>query len=277
MASTGRQDLARISLDQLTVVGVSPTELVDIAADAGYDAISPFAGGSDRVPAHRLAIGDSLTAAMVARLRERGIGVSNLDGLVIKRRMDWDEYARLLDVAVHIGAARGASVVFDTDRARATDSFCRMAEMAADRDLGLVVEFCRLTAVGSLADAVSFVESAGRSAGVLVDLMHLIHSGETPADIARYDPALIMAAQLCDSRIAVGDEDYMRDAFVQREVPGEGELPVVDFLKALPAHAAIGIEVPLQSMAARGVSHLDRARLLIDRCRALLAEAREAA
>ena len=35
-----------ISLENLRVAGVSPTELVDVAADTGYDAISPFAGGS---------------------------------------------------------------------------------------------------------------------------------------------------------------------------------------------------------------------------------------
>lgn len=267
-----------VSLDQLTVAGVSPVELVDIAADAGYDAISPFTGGSPLVSAHRLTVGDGPTEVMIARLRERGIGVSNLDGLVVKPRMDWDEIARLLDVAVHIGARRGASVVFDRNRARATDSFRRLAAMAADRGLGLVVEFSRLTAVGSLADAVRFVGLANHPAGVLVDLMHLVHAGETPADIARHDPALIVAAQFCDSRATLTDEDYMHDAFHQRAVPGDGELPVLDFLKALPAHAAIGIEVPLRSLAERGVSHLDRARLLLDRSRTLIARAaREAA
>lgn len=262
-----------ISLDQLTVVGVSPVELVDIAADAGYDAISTFASSSDSAGAYRLAIGDERTEAMIARRRERGIVVSNLEGLVVKPRMDWDEYARLIDVGAHIGARNGATVILDKDRARATDSFCRLAELAANGGLGLVLEFCRLTEVGSLADAVRFVGLASHPVGVQVDLMHLVLAGETPADIARHDPALIVTAQFCDSRATLTDEEYMHDAFYQREVPGDGELPVLDFLRALPAHTAIGLEVPLQSMAGRGVSHLERARLLSDRTRALLAEA----
>ncbi len=262
-----------ISLDHLTVVGVSPTELVDVAADAGFDAISPFTGGSPRAQAHRLTVGDGPTEAMITRLRERGVVVSNLDGLVVKPRMDWDEYARLVDLGVHIGARRGVTLIFDTEPARATDSFCRLAEVAANGGLGLVLEFGRLTEVRSLADAVKFVGLASHPAGVQVDLMHLIMAGETPADIARHDPALIMSAQLCDGRAVMTDEDYMHAAFFQREVPGDGELPVVEFLKALPDHTVIGLEVPLKSLAEQGMSHLERARLLMQRTRALLAEA----
>ncbi len=262
-----------ISLDHLTVVGVSPVEFVDIAADAGYDAISPFAGGSPRAPAHRLTVGDGPTEAMVARLRERGIAVNNLDGLVITSRIDWDEYARLIDLGVHIGAKRGVTLIFDRDTARATDNFCRLAEMAANGGLGLVLEFGRLTEVRSLAAAVRFVALAGHPVSVLVDLMHLIQAGETPADIARHDPAVITAAQFCDSRAALDDDEYMHDSFYQRMVPGDGELPVVEFLRALPAHTAIGLEVPLKSLQESGVSHFERARLLLERTRALLAEA----
>lgn len=262
-----------ISLDQLTVVGVSPAELVDIAADAGYDAISPFAGGSDGGGAYRLTVGDERTGALIARKRERGIAVNNLDGLVVKPRMDWDDYARLIDLGTRIGARRGVTVILDRNRARATDSFCRLAELAAEGGLGLVLEFCPLTAVGSLAEAAAFVGLASHPVGVLVDLMHLIQAGETPGDIARHDPALIAGAQLCDSRATLTEEEYMHDAFHQREVPGEGELPVVAFLQALPDHAPIGLEVPLKSLAERGMSHLDRARMLLERSRALLAEA----
>ena len=262
-----------ISLDQLTVVGVSPAEMVDIAADAGYDAISPFAGSSDADGAYRLAVGDHRTQAMITRRRERGIAVNSLDGLAVKPRMDWDDYARLIDLGVHIGARRGVTVILDKDPARAADNFCRLAEKAADGGLGLALEFCRLTEIGSLAKAVEFVGLASHPVGVLIDLMHLILAGETPADIARYDPALIVAAQLCDSRATLTDEAYMHDAFYQREIPGDGELPVVAFLKALPDHAAIGLEVPLKSLTDQGMSPLDRARLLLERTKALLVEA----
>ena len=262
-----------ISLDHLSVVGVSPTELVDVAADAGFDAISPFSGGSARAQAHRLTIGDGPTVSMITRLRERRVVVNNLDGLVIKPRMDWDEYARLIELGVHIGARRGVPLILDTDRARATDGFCRLAEMAANGGFGLVLEFGRLTEIRSLADAVRFVGLASHPVGVLVDLLHLMQAGETPADIARHDPALIMASQFCDGHAVMTDEEYMHAAFFQREIPGDGELPVVEFLRALPEHTAIGLEVPLRTLAEQGMSHLDRARLLMQRTRTLLAEA----
>lgn len=262
-----------LSLDNLSVVGVSPSEFVDVAADAGFDAISPFAGGSKRVDAHRLAIGDEATETMIRRLKARGLIVNALDGMVVKPRMDWDEYARLIETGLHIGAQRGITLIFDMDRARAEDSFCRLSEMCANAGFPLAMEFGRLTGTPSLAAAAAFVSLSDHPVGLLIDLLHLIQGGETPADIARVDPALIVAAQLCDGSALLDDERYMYEALHERSLPGDGELPVVAFLKALPPHAAIGLEVPMTSLVEGGVSHRERARLLHDRARALLMEA----
>ncbi len=262
-----------VSLDHLTVIGVSPTELVDIAADAGYDAISPVVGGPGVLASHRLAVGDPETEAMVVRLRERGIRVNNLDGLIITPNMGWDDYARLIELALHIGAERGVTLIFDRDANRAADSFARAAEMARLAGLGLVIEFTELSEVKSLAHAAEYIARSGEKVGVVVDLLHLAQSGEGPADIARQDPSLYLCAQICDGPAHPTMEEYEHNALFNRQVPGDGELPVVEFLAALPANAPVGIETPLKALAELGMSHLDRARLLRERVGTLLAEA----
>jgi sugar phosphate isomerase/epimerase len=261
-----------ISLDQLTVVGVSPTELVDVAADAGYDAISPVAGGDPAFPAHKLAVGDAATKAMIERLAARGLSVNNLDGFTLTAEPDWDSYARMIELGLYIGARRGVAFLYDPDASRAQHNLFHLSEMAAGAGLELVLEFSAMSPVGSLAHAVDYVRGAPAPIGLVVDLMHLSYAGETPADVARCDPALISCAQLNDGRADLSFEEYLHDAMQQRQVPGDGELPVRDFLKALSADTPIGVEVPLKDLSDRGVSHLDRAKLLLERTRALLAE-----
>ncbi len=177
-----------ISLDQLTVGGESPTELVDIAADAGYDAISPVVGGDPAFPAHGLAVGDAETKAMNERLAARGVSVNNLDGLTLTADPDWDVYAGMIELGLYIGARRGVVFLYDPDAARAQGNLFHLAEMASAAGLDLALEFSAMAPVGSLAHAVDYIRDAPAPIGVVVDLMHLSYAGETPADIAGLQP-----------------------------------------------------------------------------------------
>ncbi len=262
-----------ISLDQLTVIGVSPTEFVDIAADAGYDAVSPVVGGPGVLASHRLAVSDPETEAMVVRLRDRGVAVNNLDGLIITPGMDWDAYAGLIELALHLGAQRGVTLIFDPDASRAADSFARAAEMARRAGLPLVMEFTEISAIKSLAEAADYIARSGERVGIVVDLLHLTKAGEGPQDVARVDPSLFLCAQVCDGAARLTPDAYEDACMFERQVPGEGEFPVVEFLAALPRDAPIGVETPLRTLAARGMSHLDRARMLRGRVQELLVRA----
>ena len=262
-----------ISLDQLTVIGVSPTQFVDIAADAGYDAVSPFVGGPGVLASHRLAVGDPETEAMVVRLRDRGLTVNNLDGLMITPGMDWNAYAGLIELALHIGAKRGVTLIFDPDGSRAADSFARATEMARRAGLPLAMEFTEISEIKSLAQAADYIARSGERVGILVDLLHLSKAGEGPQDVAGLDPSLFVCAQVCDGAAPSTLDAYQDACMFERQVPGEGEFPVVEFLAALPKDAPIGVEIPLRTLAAQGVSHLDRARMLRGRVQQLLVQA----
>ncbi|MGO9181457.1 MAG: hypothetical protein ACLQAX_00200, partial [Mycobacterium sp.] len=50
-------------------------------------------------------------------------------------------------------------------------------------------------------------------------------------------------------------------------VPGEGELPLLEILSALPRDVVIEIEVPRRSLALAGVSPIDRLRPCVEAAR----------
>lgn len=263
-----------LSLDQLSLVDAPPVAFVDIAADVGFDAISPLAGGGEGpFPLHRLAIGDPATEAMKRRLAARGLVVNNLDGLVVMPEMDWGDFRRMVDVACHLGARHGVTLILDPEPERAAESFARVREIADAAGLPMLLEFTAISSVPSLAGAIDYLDRAGASLGIVIDILHLSYAGETATDVARLDPTRIGSAQICDAPATMTLADYRYRCMLERASPGDGELPVVEFLAALPANVSIGVEAPLKGLADRGVPPLERARLLHDRARAVLAMA----
>jgi len=103
-----------------------------------------------------------------------------------------------------------------------------------------------------------------------IDSLHLARCGETPADVAPLDPTLIGAAQICDGPLLhPGQDAYRYEALFERGIPGEGELPLLDFLKSIPSDVLVSPEVPLQALRASGVSIQECARRAVEGTRRL--------
>jgi sugar phosphate isomerase/epimerase len=78
---------------------------------------------------------------------------------------------------------------------------------------------------------------------LLLDAMHVYRSGATTADVAALDPAMVAYVQLCDVPMPPQTADYGEEARHERRCPGEGDLPLAEFLGALPPEVTIGLEV----------------------------------
>ena len=79
---------------------------------------------------------------------------------------------------------------------------------------------------------------------LLIDTMHFMRSGSRVEDLASLDPDLIGYVQLSDVPLVATNPDYMDEAMFGRLPPGEGELPLLDILRALPSDRVISLEVP---------------------------------
>lgn len=130
---------------------------------------------------------------------------------------------------------------YDPDEDRLADTFAEVCEAAAERGIRPRLEFMTYSAVKTVHDAARIVERAQHpGAAVLVDALHLRRSGGSPADLAAVPPSRLPYAQLCDGPLEPvwPDESQARtESRTGRLLPGDGELPLPELVKALPAGA----------------------------------------
>ena len=265
-----------ISLDQLTVLDARPAELVEIAARAGYDAVSTIMNGIPEVRVISLRAGDPDTLALHRRIKDTGVFINVADGFPISPQVPMEQLRAGVTLMAELGARKIVTLNFDPDANRALDSFWTLREYCSAAGLPLLIEFTPISQIASLHDALAFRAAAGgEGIQVLVDLLHLNQSGGAQAEVAALEPGLMGGAQLCDGPVKASMAAYRYSSIHERGIPGEGELPARAFLDALPHDRVFGIEVPLHGWALAGASALDRATLLINATRALLGEQAE--
>jgi sugar phosphate isomerase/epimerase len=236
------------SLAPLSVLEVGPPALIDLAADAGFHRVgirlcSPMAGG----PEWPLEAGSAELRETLARMKARGVGIFDIEVVVLAEETDVRRYLPAFESAAALGARRACVNVDDPDRARTMDRFGALCDLAAPFGLALDIEFMIWRPIGRLEDAVAIVEGAGRANGkVLIDALHLDRSGATPASVAALDPSLIGSVQICDAaRQRPEPSAIIDEARRGRLAPGDGDLPLEALLDALPADVPLSAEVPL--------------------------------
>src|SRR5690606_12659160 len=69
---------------------------------------------------------------------------------------------------------------------------------------------------------------------LLIDTMHFFRLGNTVAEFAALDPALVGYVQLADAPWEARFETYMEEAMYERMAPGDGELPLAELLRHTP-------------------------------------------
>ena len=247
------------------VLGGTPAENIDAAAAAGFGAVGlricarrpgePYVG--DPI------LGDADAARTLRdRAAARGIRVSNVSAYQFYPDVGWDDVAPVIDATAALGAPIIVANGFDPELARFTSLFARYCAAAKEAGIRVALEFLPYSGVQNIDDAMRVVTDSGASnAGVLLDALHLDRSGATVADIARIPPDRITFAQLCDARKWSGprtNERLLTEARTARLPAGTGDLPLFDFLDALPPGIEIEYEVARADMAQK--SALEKAQ-----------------
>lgn len=269
--------LNRLGIEMLSGLGLPPVELVQLAADLGCAHIST---GLYQMSAQYNPLGypewslrddAALRRATIAALRETGVSVSLGEGFAVRPGVAMRERGGEMDLMAELGARGLGAVSMEPDAARALDEFATLAEMAHARGMLATIEFAPIQVIATLQEAFDLVAQVAQPHfRVLVDAMHFFRSGGEVSQLAALDPALIGYAQLSDVPLASAGGDYMTEAMFARLPPGEGELPLADFVAALPKDIPIGLEVPMRDRALAGVGPLERLRPAVDAARRLL-------
>jgi sugar phosphate isomerase/epimerase len=266
----------QLGIELLSVTALPPVEFVNLAADLGCRYISTGLSASPYNPhgytPFSLRDDPALRRRMVAALEDRGVAIGLGEGCIVRRGVDVTDLATDLDCFAELGVRRINTVSLDPDRDRSFDQFAVLVDLAADRGMETTIEASPGLTVGDLDTALAALAHVDRDDfRLLIDTMHVVRSGSTPADVATLDPALIGYVQLSDAPLQPRFDTYMEEAMYERMIPGEGELPLRELLAVIPDGTVISLEVPLRSLAEAGVGPEERMRRCVDATRRLLA------
>ena len=249
-----------LSLHHLTTLDVDPAEFVSIAAELGCTTVALFThGDASGFPM----VTDENEAEVAARLRAAGVAVHTVEYVALGPKVDWASLEAGFARSGRLGAQRMTVHCFDVEEDRALANFARVCALAAAQSMRIGLEWTAVNpAMPSLAAASLFLDKAGQpNADLAVDLLHLTRGGGSPADLAGLPPGQVGYAQISDGPLLRDLADYAEtELLVERAPPGEGELPVAEFIAALPDGIVVDVEAPQTTARLAGASALERAQ-----------------
>jgi sugar phosphate isomerase/epimerase len=265
-----------LSLAFLTVQGCEPREHIRIAAQTGYDA-----AGLRIIAPHGLELAHPIVGnqPLIREITTMGadLGIRFLDGEVFTLLPDTDvaDWRPVLETAAELSMPLMQITCEDADFARAADNLGLVADMAAEMQIDMAIEFMRWRATATIEEATRLATASGRaSVGILLDALHLSRSGGSPEAVKALPSGLVRYLQLCDAPAIqpASDAACIVEARGERMMPGEGALWLCELMEILPADLPISVETPHKGDQA--LSYLDRARLgmtatrrFLDSCR----------
>ncbi|MFP3516915.1 sugar phosphate isomerase/epimerase [Pseudomonas sp. SIMBA_077] len=263
-----------LSLAALTVLEVSPVEMVEIAARTGYSHVGLRLAPATPEEHHFPLVSDAgLRKQTLKRLHDTGINVLDIEILRLKPQTQVADFEAILAVGAEFGATELLVAGNDPDEQRQADNFAALCDLSREYGMYPHLEFMPWTDARDLAQALRIVEAAGRDNGcVLVDAFHFNRSASRLEDLSHIAPSRLRYMQLCD---VVGPrpddmQEILRQARNERRFPGDGDCDLLGLLSTMPVDIPLSLEVPCVQLQAQGVSAEQRAQLAIDKTRALL-------
>ncbi len=254
------------SLAHLTALSLSPPELIDAAAMAGYRYVGlRLTKVTPQEPHYPLATDPALMRTTKVHLAATGIEVLDIELARISPNDNVRDFERFLQAGAELGARHVITQLPDPDRARKIDRFAQLCELA--RPLGLTVdlEFPSWTETPDLREATRVLrEAAQPNAGMLIDLLHFARSGSSVDDLRQLPAEWFHFAHVCDAPPGVPstNEGLIHTARFERLFPGEGGIDVHGILAALPPAIPYALEIPRATLVAQ-VGAKEHARMAI--------------
>jgi sugar phosphate isomerase/epimerase len=254
----------RLSLAPVTINELDPPDLIAAAHEAGFASVDlRVLGAPGAAPVTPLIGNRPMIAAVAAALADTGVTLFSATGIWLVPDFSLENALPALEIAARLGAECFLAVGNDPDEPRMTENLTRLAEAARAHRLRLALELMPYTAVNSLAKAHRLVAAArAANLGLLIDALHLARAGGSPAEVAAIPPELIAYLQLCDAPAAPPPGMALRqESLTARLYPGQGGLPLMALMDALPAGIVVDVETPVA--ADRALPAAERAALAL--------------
>lgn len=261
------------SLAHLTVLSLTPPQVVDVAARTGYRYASlRMTRVTAAEPLYDLARDRALLKETKARLDDTGIDVLDVELFRMDPKLGADDFAAELNATAELGATNIIAQLPDPERERATERFGRLCDLAKPLGIFVNLEFPHWTETGTLAEAARVVRAVNRSnAAILVDMLHMARSGSSCDDLRKLPREWFRFAHVCDAEKECPPtlEGIIRTARDERLFSGEGTIDVRGILACLPDDIPYSLEIPRVALT-RAVGPEEVARLAIRVAQSLL-------
>jgi len=236
------------SLAHLTVLSLTPPQLVEVAARTGYDyvGVRMTRVTPDEV-LYDLARDRGLMRETKARLSDTGIAVLDVELFRMDPSLDAEHFLPELEATAELGARHIIAQIPDPDRERATARFARLCDLAKPLGIFVSLEFPHWTETGTLTEAVRVVRAVNRSnAGILVDMLHFARSNSSLDELAQLPREWFRYAHVCDAAKEVPPTmaGIIHTARDERQFPGEGGIEVREILARMPQDIPYALEIP---------------------------------
>jgi sugar phosphate isomerase/epimerase len=255
---------AELGVDHLTMLDVSPPDLVSVAHEAGFDSVglrvAPATRGEEPWP---MTTDAPMLEETACRLDDTGVRVLSVEVVRVGPGTKREDYEQALEAGARLRARYVTVNVDDPDIERACEAFAALTTDARSYGLRPLIEPIPYTQVSNLDEAIYIAKRSG-GGGILLDTLHFQRYGGQLEQLRSVDRDLLSYVQLCDAPLAPPSEvphpsslprgqstdgtDLQLESRAMRLLPGDGELPLRAFLAALPAGIPISVEAPILSL-----------------------------
>lgn len=275
-----------IGIAHLSLLQLEPDELVDIAAQSGFDFVGIRVRGAtptEQIPDQ--SPGSRMSRSTIARLKDTGVRVRDIEFLSLDGHTGREAWLPMLEAGAALGASTLNLAGQDPESSRLADTLAELVSDAAVYGIVPALEPISYNAVSTVGQASELASAAG--AHVMLDPLHIQRGGSTPGDVAQLDPSLIPVLQLCDGPLDVPNSIEIREPLPRgmtadgeprkvesrayRLPPGHGEFPLVDLIRSVPAGIPLSLEVPNAPLTAE-LGALNYAKQLKHSAERLLSE-----
>ncbi len=244
--------MSHLTLGWLSLINATPLDVVAAAGESGFDSVSIRITGRKLNDDFPQVVGNkTVMQELKRRLADGGLRMSNTSTYHLSPDVTLEALRPAIEASAELGAEIMVATCTDPDHARWTDFASRYIEEVGNAGMKVALEFVPFSQARTIEDGYKLVKTIDApNFGLLIDPLHLARSGGNPGDIAKVDPDRIVFVQLCD---AAGDhpglENLPNEARTGRFYPGDGALPLYDFLDALPEDVEIECEIPRMDYA----------------------------
>lgn len=239
------------SLAHLTVLQCAPPEMVTIASKSGYQFVSlRMTAVTPNERTYPLMDDRTMMKETRARMADTGVGVLDIELARMDPQTEPETYLKFLEAGAELGARAVIAQLPDPDRARATERFGRLCDLAQPFGLTVDLEFPSWTDTPDLKSAAAVIEAVDKpNAGLLVDTLHFDRSRSKLEDLRNLPREWFHFIHLCDApkEIPTSTEDIIYTARAGRFFPGEGGLNLREILNGMP-RVPYSLEIPNEAL-----------------------------